>query len=78
MMTELVRESASKLTRPLSAGARRTADSGFHQPVHHHRNIGGDRMLHRYHVEITGRRRVQRGNDLAQPLQVVGVVGDHQ
>ena len=50
----------------------------LHQAADHGGDVGGDGVAHRHHVEVGADRRVERGDDLRQPAQVVGVVGDHQ
>ena len=50
----------------------------FHQFIDHDRDIGGYRVAYRHHIHISGGGSVQRGNDFAEPGQVVGIVGNHQ
>ena len=59
-------------------GGGRAAATGFEQPRHQRRQVGGHGVLQAHHLDPGGAGHVQRGDDAAQPLQVVAVVGDHQ
>ena len=58
--------------------ATAAARAGFDEPVHQRHHVAGQRVLQRNHLHIGGPGHVQRGDDAAQALQVVGVVGDDQ
>ena len=48
------------------------------QPRHQRRQVGGNGVLQRNHFHVAGIGHIHGRNDLAQALQVVGVVRDHQ
>ena len=54
------------------------AAAGFDQALHQRHQIGGQRVLQRNDLDVGGARHIERGNDAADALQVVGVVGDDQ
>jgi hypothetical protein len=64
--------------RDLARLARAGEGARFEQLVDHHRQVAGDRVADRDDIEVGGHRRVERGDDLRQALEVVGIVGDHQ
>ena len=51
---------------------------GLDKLEHQRRQVGGDRMFQRNHLQVAGIGHVQRGDDAGDALQVVGVIGDHQ
>ena len=57
---------------------RRRSAAAIGQALHHRRQVARDRVFQRHHVGVAARRLVERGNDLGDALQVVGVVGDDQ
>ena len=52
--------------------------SSVHQTAQQRGHVAGDGVLEGNHFHIGGIGHVQRRDDFAQALQVVGVVGDHQ
>jgi hypothetical protein len=57
---------------------RAGAAARFHQPRHQRSEVGGNGVLERDDFHIAGGGHIHGRNDLAQALQVVGVVGDDQ
>jgi hypothetical protein len=66
-----------------AGGGRRGARNAggrtrVNQALHHGGHVGCDAVAQTDHFHACGVGHVQRGNDAAQALQVVAVVGDHQ
>ena len=62
----------------LARHARHRGGGAVDQLLHRLHDVGGDRVLQRHDLQLAAGGLVERGDDLAQALQVVGVVGDDQ
>jgi len=67
--------------RDVRAGAGRAghrAAAGIDQALHQRRQVGGQGVAQRQHLDPRTRRHIERRQDASDSLQVVGVIGDHQ